>query len=108
MTKLKSCPFCGSTDAYVEKDDCYWVVCDECAISTTQFDTEADAVKAWNDRTLAALAEAKSCLAYWQDQRLIAEHCDDRRYFNEAYEADKQIAHYTKVIADLTNQPEGE
>jgi Lar family restriction alleviation protein len=57
--KLKPCPFCGGK-AYISNEDCYGyehddfiVNCDECNLQfgfASQFETEEDAVKAWNTR----------------------------------------------------------
>lgn len=54
MAKLKPCPFCGGTNI-----DCleagfrtgvWFVQCDECYATFPDFDSEAEAIKAWNRR----------------------------------------------------------
>jgi Lar family restriction alleviation protein len=57
--KLKPCPFCGGK-VYIDNEDCYgyehidfFVHCDNCSLQfgfASQFETEEDAVKAWNTR----------------------------------------------------------
>ena len=57
--KLKPCPFCGG-EAHTAIEDCYgyygddWLVfCDECSLQfgfTKQFETEEEAIEAWNKR----------------------------------------------------------
>lgn len=59
MAELKPCPFCGGK-AYISKEDCYgyddndyMVFCDKCGLQlgfTMQYDTEAEAIEAWNRR----------------------------------------------------------
>ena len=53
--KLKLCPFCGTDEVFVGKSivSKYYVCCisgDNCYIKTTAFDTEKDAIEAWNRR----------------------------------------------------------
>lgn len=50
---LKPCPFCGSDKVsvhYDEDDDTYSVYCSECGASGALGDTEAAAIKVWNER----------------------------------------------------------
>lgn len=59
MAELKHCPFCGGK-AYISQEDCYgyddndyMVFCDNCGLQfgfTMQYDTEAEAIEAWNRR----------------------------------------------------------
>lgn len=50
--KLKSCPFCGSSDVftvnYANKQ--YGVVCPGCNVNIGCFDTKEEAVETWNRR----------------------------------------------------------
>lgn len=53
--KLKPCPFCGGEAirgiaCHVNEDYAFRVECRECKIVTPFYDTEADAIKAWNRR----------------------------------------------------------
>ena len=51
MTKLKPCPFCGGeASTYVAYDDGYYVCCDECGCGLPVYNTEEEAVEAWNKR----------------------------------------------------------
>ena len=54
MTELKSCPFCGKDEAYVQYTDDYleWgVYCKGCKAQIYSFESEEAAIKAWNTRT---------------------------------------------------------
>lgn len=56
MTKLKSCPFCGSncvndtTDPVADDHDCYTWVCPCCISVGPIAESVKDATDAWNDR----------------------------------------------------------
>lgn len=54
MLELKSCPHCNGNGRIVSvsgfKSDRYRVVCEECGASTREFETEQEAVSAWNMR----------------------------------------------------------
>lgn len=58
MTNLKLCPFCGSTafcSEYIYEFDTYCVVmhfveCNGCHTTTFEYDTEEEAINAWNRR----------------------------------------------------------
>lgn len=54
--KLKPCPFCGGEAirgiaCHVHEDYAFRVECRECKIVTPFYDTEAEAIEAWNRRT---------------------------------------------------------
>ena len=59
MTEIKPCPFCGG-EVYASREDCYGEVsdyfmvhCDECSLQfgfSSQFESEAEAIEAWNRR----------------------------------------------------------
>ena len=57
MTELKPCPFCGGEGCipvHVSPGDAirFGVVCLDCGCETRQFyETEAEAIEAWNNRT---------------------------------------------------------
>jgi len=46
--KLKNCPFCGSSNLYV--DDLIYVACFDCSTIGPSKDDKQDAIKAWNTR----------------------------------------------------------
>ena len=52
---LKTCPFCGGEAevmngcACYEPDD-YWIRCKKCEAETRIYDSEAEAIAAWNRR----------------------------------------------------------
>lgn len=54
--ELRSCPFCGSEAELVHPLskgyalDRYFVVCKACRAASTRYNTEADAIAAWNRR----------------------------------------------------------
>jgi len=53
--KLKQCPFCGreaimGIACHVHEDYAFRVECRECKIVTPFYDTEAEAIEAWNRR----------------------------------------------------------
>ena len=48
---MRPCPFCGNTDPYInEYEGQFFAECPECQCNTRLFDTEKDAVNAWNER----------------------------------------------------------
>ena len=51
MDRLKPCPFCGSKDIKLcgNNRDSFWFRCNKCA-SIDSYDTERQAVRAWNKR----------------------------------------------------------
>ena len=52
MTELKPCPFCGGeASMYIAYDDGYYVCCDECGCGLPVYNTEEEAIEAWNRRT---------------------------------------------------------
>ena len=64
LKDLKPCPFCGSTKVWLDSGDydggvpadygrtCYFVFCSSClaTISPSDYFTEKDAIRAWNQR----------------------------------------------------------
>ena len=56
MTELLPCPFCGCeadiclTNKYWEEPE-YTVQCDSCFTTVDSYDTEAEAIAAWNTRS---------------------------------------------------------
>ena len=59
-TSLKPCPFCGSNNVAAEEEyssDCGYsfgghsVVCNDCETQTKHYETQEEAVEAWNKRT---------------------------------------------------------
>ena len=48
--EINPCPMCGSKNVKSLKVNCsYIVACDDCKIETIRFDSEAEAIKTWND-----------------------------------------------------------
>ena len=58
MDRLKPCPFCGSKDIklFGNHRDSFWFRCNKCA-SIDSYDTERQAVRAWNKRVAIPSAE---------------------------------------------------
>jgi Lar family restriction alleviation protein len=52
MIELKKCPFCGSKADMAGTQDTYLIVCCSCGSGSNAYDTEKDAVDAWNKRTI--------------------------------------------------------
>ena len=49
--KLRRCPFCnGEATTYIAYDDGYYVCCGECGCGLPVYNTEAEAIEAWNKR----------------------------------------------------------
>jgi len=45
------CPFCGGVSIPMHKDSGFYSVqCDDCGSTTSDFDTKAEAIAAWNKR----------------------------------------------------------
>ena len=70
MDRLKPCPFCGSKDIKLwgNHRDSFWFRCNNCA-SIDSYDTERQAVRAWNKRVAIPSAEPKKCkdCKWWRD-----------------------------------------
>ncbi|ARL52488.1 hypothetical protein BOC51_21315 [Burkholderia pseudomallei] len=63
MSELKPCPFCGSSVTHIQghepMDDCHFIDCVTCGMSSKIFSTKEDAVEAWNRRAPASEGEQK-------------------------------------------------
>ena len=81
-TALKPCPFCGSTGVDVTCEQPggleWWVRCSECGGATDIFDTEQEAVAAWNLRTPSERDEFAQILAGLKARGTITQEDVDR------------------------------
>ena len=73
-TSLKPCPFCGSNDIATEEEYSsdtgysfggHIVICNDCEMQTKHYETQEEAVKAWNKRATGQL-EAKHLESFLQ------------------------------------------
>lgn len=48
--ELKPCPFCGEEAEVRYQSNLYGVRCKKCLATVAAFDTEAEAIEAWNQR----------------------------------------------------------
>jgi Lar family restriction alleviation protein len=68
MTELRKCPFCGGeASTYVAYDDGYYVCCDECGCGLPVYNTEQEAIEAWNKRV-----SCDTCAMYFPDDGCMA------------------------------------
>lgn len=74
MTELRKCPFCGGeASTYVAYDDGYYVCCNECGCGLPVYNTEQDAIEAWNRRT-----SCDTCAMYYPNDGCMAGlQCND-------------------------------
>lgn len=66
---LKPCPFCGgeaSVKMWCEPDTPFLVMCESCKASVKDYATEAEAIEAWNRRTIPS-AEPERKIIYCKD-----------------------------------------
>jgi Lar family restriction alleviation protein len=65
MSELKNCPLCNG-EAFAVTGDFTdfktFIGCKSCHVSTNEYDTEAEAITAWNTRT------ASPCIDKWIDE----------------------------------------
>jgi Lar family restriction alleviation protein len=85
---LKACPFCGSSDVHIVKDNygnsLWWVACYNCGAESKPHKSIAEAVEAWNRRT-PDLSAALEALAVEVDALTFQIETDEyRRGWNSA------------------------
>ena len=52
MTKLEPCPFCGSKDPCFAHVVSYWIECVCCEVTGPKTETQENAIKLWNSRSI--------------------------------------------------------
>ena len=63
MAELKKCPFCGSDNITMmgKRENCFpWIRCECCGASTSAFETQEEAIEAWNNRATESEIRAKA------------------------------------------------
>lgn len=99
--ELKPCPLCGNGDApFVITEDRTWIECGDCTsrVVLGPFDTEAEAITAWNQRTPdpriaeleAAIRECEVTFRFYEQQHLAKKTQDgDEKAYRNKQMADK-------------------
>ena len=94
LEKLKPCPICKRMDTLrIMEGDRVWIECmkgeDACGLSTGFFDTEAEAVAAWNRRDGNCCEKCNSLKKPDCDIRFaIGQLVEDRSYYETQEEKD--------------------
>ena len=80
MAELKPCPFCESTNISCadagHKTDIWFVQCENCGATFPHFDSETEAVEAWNRRT--EMPDADRCVCCGEivpESRMVCPNC---------------------------------
>ena len=61
MEELCKCPFCGGEAEIIGSNTTYWIDCNECRAETGLFNTEAEAIAAWNRRATQNIGKKECC-----------------------------------------------
>ena len=77
MNKLRECPFCGGEADTMEVVMGGWCVICSCGCRLDSFDTEEEAINAWNKRTMPNECQCPQCAFYSETDGCMESLCDE-------------------------------
>ena len=104
--ELKPCPFCGGEAEVLESDHSatFYCWCDSCETRGNYYNTEAEAIEAWNTRTV--LTCTKETAEKWNRRSRV--RCCECVHWREVRMADGTVTHRCSgVMAYVTPDEDG-